>query len=118
MLRRTGALLLVTLTFSGCAQYRLASLEDVEIPNYEPRPVLIPSTCEPLIERAATLGMSALSETERAETLFCQQQMLLRAQEEEAASELLEAHSAAARFVLQAATVAVTAVIAILALVF
>ena len=97
---------------------RLASLEDVQIPNYEPRPVLIPATCEPLIQRAATQGMQTLSETERAEALFCQQQMLIRAQEEEAASELLEAHSEAARFVLQAATVAFTAVIAILAWVF
>jgi hypothetical protein len=118
MLRRIGLVLLIAGTFSGCAQYRLASLEDVEIPNYEPRPVLIPATCEALIERAATQGMANLSETERAEALFCQQQMLIRAQEEEAASELLEAHSEAARFVLQAATVAVTALIAILAWVF
>ena len=118
MLRRTGALLLVSLTFSSCAQYRLASLEDVEIPDYEPRPVLIPATCEPLIQRAATEGMAALSDTERAEALFCQQQMLIRAQEEEAASELLEAHSEAARFVLQAATVVLTGLIAFLAWMF
>ena len=118
MLRRTGALLLVTMAFGGCAQYRMASLSDIEIPSYEPRPVLIPANCEALIQHAATQGMSTMTETERAETLFCQQQMLIRAQEEEAASELLEAHAEAARFVLQAATVVLTGVIAILAWIF
>ncbi|MQA90288.1 MAG: hypothetical protein GEU90_08635 [Gemmatimonas sp.] len=112
------SVLFFVIVFSGCSQYRLASLEDVEFPSYEPRPVAIPANCEELIARAASEGMGLFTETEAREALFCQQQQLIRAQEEETAAERLESHAAAARFVLQSATVVVTATIAILAWVF
>jgi hypothetical protein len=118
MVPRFAVLLLLAAAMSACSQYRLASLQDVEIPNYDPRPVAVPATCEALISRAATDGMSRFSEAEARETNFCQQQMIIRAQEEEAAAKRLESHAAAARFGLQVATVAVTALIAILAWVF
>ena len=114
-MRRTAVLLLLAVAFSGCAQYRLASLQDMEIPNYDPRPVVIPETCEGLIARVAAEGMSRLSDAESREALFCQGQMLIRAQEEEAASRRLEAHAEAARFGLQLVTVTVTALVAVLA---
>ena len=103
---------------SGCSQYRLASLDEVEIPNYEPRPVLVPATCDALITRAANEGMSLFTETEAREALFCQQQQIIRAQEEEAAAARLEAHAAAARFALQTATFVIGGLVAILAWVF
>jgi hypothetical protein len=118
MVPRFAVLLLLAAAMSACSQYRLASLQDVEIPNYDPRPVAVPVTCEALIARAAADGMSRFSETETAETLFCQQQMIIRAQEEETAAKRLESHAEAARFGLQVATVAVTALVAVLAWVF
>jgi hypothetical protein len=118
MLRTITILLLVATVTGGCAQYRVASLQDVDIPNYEPRPVLVPATCEGLIQRAATDGMRNFTEAETREVLFCQQQMIIRTQEEEAAAKRLEAHAAAARFGLQMATFVITGVVAILAWVF
>jgi hypothetical protein len=118
MVRRIAVLLLGVMALSGCSQYRLASLQDVEIPNYDPRPVVIPESCEGLIARVAAEGMTRLSEAESREALFCQGQMLIRAQEEEAASRRLEAHAEAARFGLQVVTVTITALVAILAWVF
>ncbi len=118
MVPRFAVLLLLTVALSACSQYRLASLQDVEIPNYEPRPVAVPATCDALIARAAAEGMSRFSEVEARETNFCQQQMMLRTQEEEAAAKRLESHAAAARFGLQAATVAITVLIAALAWLF
>jgi len=118
MLRRSATFLLLAVSLSACAQYRMASLQDVEIPNYDPRFVLVPDTCEPLILRAGTEGMARMTEAERSETLYCQQQMLIRAQEEEAASKRLESHAEAARFVLQTATVVFTGLVAVLAWVF
>jgi hypothetical protein len=118
MPRLLTSLLLFFLAISGCSQYRLASLEDVEIPNYEPRPVLVPANCEELITRAANEGMSLFTETEAREALFCQQQQLIRAQEEEAAAKRLESHAEAARFVLQTVTVVITGTVAVLAWIF
>lgn len=118
MLRITAALLMMVAALNGCSQYRLASLQDVEVPNYEPRPVLIPPSCEGLIQRAGTEGMERFTDAEAREVIFCQQQMMIRAQEEEAASKRLEAHAAAARFALQTVGFVLTGVVAILAWVF
>jgi hypothetical protein len=117
-MRRIAALLSLLVCLTGCSQYRLASLQDVQIPNYEARIVLIPATCDTLITRAATAGMSRLTDVEGREVLFCQQQMIIRAQEEEAASKRLEAHAAAARFALQTAGFILGAAIAVLAWLF
>ena len=118
MPRYSVVALLAMLALAGCSQYRIASLQDVEIPNYEPRVVVVPATCEPLIRRAAAEGMSRFSESEAREVLFCQQQQIIRTQEEEAAAKRLEAHASAARFALQTATFLITSTIAILAWVF
>ena len=118
MFRIVAIFLLLTSTLGACAQYRLASLDSVSVPNYDPRPISIPATCEPLIERAAAQGMATFSETEARELLFCQQQQIIRAQEEEAAAARLEAHAAAARFALQTATFVIGGLIAVLAWVF
>ncbi len=118
MLRSAAILLLCVTTFSSCASYRLASLDSLQIPNYEPRPVAVPATCEALIARAAAEGMSGFSEVEAWELSFCQQQQIIRAQEEEAAAKRLEAHAEAARFVLQTATIVITGLVAVLAWVF
>ena len=96
----------------------MASLQDVEIPSYEPRLVLVPATCEALIQRAATQGMTGFTEAEAREVLFCQQQMIIRTQEEEAAAKRLESHAQAARFALQTATFLITGLVAVLAFVF
>lgn len=118
MYRISTLLVLSLFVLPACSQYRLASLQDVEIPNYEPRPVAVPQTCAPLIERAAAEGMSRFSDAEANEVLFCQQQQIIRAQEEEAAAKRLEAHAQAARFALQTATLVVTGLIATLAWIF
>ena len=118
MLRSAAILLLCVTTFSSCAHYRLASLDSLEIPNYEPRPVAVPATCEPLIARAAADGMNGFSEIEAWELSFCQQQQIIRAQEEEAAAKRLEAHAEAARFVLQTATIVITGLVAVIAWIF
>jgi hypothetical protein len=117
MLRSVALILLVALS-TACSQYRLASLQDVDIPNYEPRVVIIPPSCEGLIQRAVTEGMQNFSEAQSRELLFCQQQMIIRTQEEEAAAKRLEAHAAAARFGLQMATFVITGLVAVLAWVF
>src|SRR5687767_15393907 len=96
MLRYVSVLLLLTMSLSACSQYRLAIPQNVEIPNYEPRLVLVPENCLVLIERAATSGMALFSEAEAREVLFCQQQQIIRTQEEEAATKRLEAHAEAA----------------------
>lgn len=118
MLRQIAVLGLVALVATSCAQYRLASLDNVEIPNYEPRAVAVPATCEPLIQRAAQQGMQNFTEAEAREVLFCQQQQIIRTQEEEAAAKRLESHAEAARFVLQTAALLVTSTIAVLTWIF
>jgi hypothetical protein len=118
MLRRVAALLLLAGGLTSCTQYRLASLQDVDLPSYEPRVVVVPPVCEGLIQRAVTEGMGRFTEAETREVLFCQQQQIIRTQEEEAAAKRLEAHAAAARFALQTVTFLITGTIAILAWVF
>ncbi len=102
----------------GCFGYRLVRPEEIEIPSYEPREVLIPAECEPLIRRAATEGAARLTPGEANMLSFCQHQQLVRAQEEEAASRKLEAHAAAAGFALQVTTVVIGTTIAVLAWLF
>jgi hypothetical protein len=118
MLRTVAGFLLLVMASTACSQYRLASLQDVDFPTYEPRAVVVPPTCEGLIARAAAEGMARFSETETREVLFCQQQMIIRTQEEEAAAKRMEAHAAAARFALQTATFLLTGLVAVLAWVF
>jgi hypothetical protein len=109
---------ILLLPLSGCFGYRLVRPEEIEIPSYEPREVLIPAECQALIRRAATEGAARLSAGEANALSFCQHQQMIRAQEEEAAARKLEAHSAAASFALQATTVVIGAVIAVLTWVF
>jgi hypothetical protein len=106
--------LLVAFVLNGCAGYRLVRLDELDIPSYEPREVLIPTECTGLIQRAATDGMARMTDHERSTVAFCQQQQVLRALEEEAAARRLESHAAAARFALQLTTVVVGALVVIL----
>lgn len=116
--RWTAALLALLLLAAGCGNYRLVRMDEVTLPNYEPRPVPIPETCETLLRRAGEGGMRQFTEAEAREVTYCQQQQIIRAQEEEAAARRLEAHAAAAGFVLQVVTVTVGALIAVLAWLF
>ena len=118
MLRSIAALMLIAFATGACSHYRLASLDGVEFPNYEPRPVLVPAQCETLIDRAAREGMENFTEAEAREVLFCQQQQIIRTQEEEAAAKRLEAHAEAARFVFQTIALATTSTIALLTWLF
>ncbi|MDR0786558.1 MAG: hypothetical protein LBG44_01590 [Gemmatimonadota bacterium] len=118
MARKTAVALIAAMALTGCAQYQMANLSNVQIPSYDPRPVSVPPVCDALIEQVASMGMERMSESERSETIFCQGQMLIRAQEEEAAARRLQAHAETGRFALQLVTVTVTSMVAILAWVF
>jgi hypothetical protein len=98
--------------------YRLVPLDELALPSYEPREVLIPAECPSLVERAATEGLATLTETESRTVTFCQQQKVLRSLEEEAAARKLESHAAAARFALQLTTVVVGGLIVFLGWLF
>lgn len=115
---RSLLLLALLLPTGGCFGYRLIRPDEVPVPSYEPREVPVPADCEALVQRAARDGVDRLGEAEARRVEFCQHQQLLRAQEEEAASRKLEAHSAAAGLALQVTTVVVGAIIAVLAWVF
>lgn len=117
-LARLSAVLLLALPSSGCFGYRLVRPNEVEIPTYEPRPVAIPAECESLIQRAGTEGILGLQERQIQMLDFCQNQQLIRAQEEEAASRKLEAHAEVANFALRATVVAVGALVAVLSWAF
>lgn len=110
--------LVLLVSLSGCFGYRLVRPDEIEIPTYEPREVLIPAECDALIRRAATGGAARLSPGEATTLSFCQHQQMIRAQEEEAVARKLEAHSAAASFALQATTVVVGGLIAVLTWIF
>jgi len=114
---RSLLVLLLLAPLSGCFGYRLVRPNEIEVPSYEPREVLIPDECDALIRRAAE-DPGRLTQTESNTLSFCQHQHLIRAQEEEAASRKLEAHAAAAGFALQVATVVIGATIAVLAWIF
>jgi hypothetical protein len=116
--RRLLPVLLLAIAANGCMGYRLAHIDEIEMPSYEPREVLIPAECPGLIERAATEGMAALTEAEVRTVSFCQQQEVIRSLEEAAIAQKLEAHAAAARFALQLTTVAIGALIVFLGWVF
>lgn len=115
---RPFLVVLLLLPLSGCFGYRLVRPEEIEIPSYEPREVLIPAECESLVGRAATEGTIRFSAWEANMLSFCQHQQLIRAQEEEAVARKLEAHSAAASFALQVTTVAVGAIVAAITWIF
>jgi hypothetical protein len=114
----TVALVALLLVLSGCGPYRMMRPDEITVPDYAPRPVAVPATCDSLITRAANVGMTRFSENEARETAFCQQQQLIRAQEEEAASRKIEAHAEAASFALRLTVVTVGAVVAVLAWLF
>lgn len=101
----------------ACQGYRVVRPGDIQVPSYEARAVAIPAECDALVQQAAA-GVTTLSEAQSRSVEFCQNQHLLRAQEEEAASRKLEAHAQAASFALQLTTVVVGATVAILAWVF
>ena len=103
-------LLLLT---SGCFGYRLMRPEEIELPTYTPRVVAIPAQCEGMIARVAERGMVGMSDSDSKMVLFCQQQMMIRADEEELVERRIEAHARAADFALHAATVVLTATIAV-----
>lgn len=90
----------------------------VSMPSYEPRAVAIPAECDTLAQRAAASGVAQLSEAEFRTLTFCQHQQLIRAQEEEAASRRMDAHARAASVFLQAATLVVGTLIAVISWVF
>jgi hypothetical protein len=114
MAGRPALALLVALTLHGCMGYRLVTLDELQLPSYEPREVLIPAECEALIERAATEGLASLTETESRTVAFCQQQQIQRTLEEEAAARRLESHAAAARFALQLTTLVIGGLIVLI----
>ena len=120
MTTRIVSLLLLPLLFasSGCFGYRLVRPDEITVPSYDPRPVAVPVECDPLIQRAATQGLTQLSPAEADLVFFCQTQQLIRAQEEEAASRKLEAHAEAANFALRATVVVVGALVGVLSWVF
>lgn len=113
----TGALLLIVTT-TGCFGYRLVRPDEIEVPSYEPREVLIPERCDVLIGRAGTAGTENMSPEQVAMVSFCQNQQLIRAQEEEAVARKLEAHAEAASFALRLTTVVVGSLVAVIAWVF
>ena len=76
--------------------YGIEGPEEIEIPSYEPRVVVIPAECETLIGRAAARGMTDFTEREARMVDFCQQQQIIRSAEEEAAAKRLDAHARAA----------------------
>lgn len=115
---RSLLVLALLVSTSGCLGYRLIRPEEVQLPNYEPREVPIPADCDALVQRAARDGVDGLTEAVARRVNFCQHQQLLRAQEEESAARRLEAHASAATLALQVATVAIGALIAVLAWVF
>ena len=119
-MRPLRALLLLSLVLlsSACMGYRLMRPEEIEIPDYTPRAVAMPAQCEGLIARVAERGMTGLGASDSQMVLFCQQQQLIRAQEEEAADRKIEAHARAADFALHLATVAIGTTIAVLAWLF
>lgn len=115
---RSLLLVVLLLAQAGCFGYRLVRPEEIDLPSYEPREVPIPAECDALIRRAGTSDPGRLTEAEGRALSFCQNQQLIRAQEEEAAARRLEAHAQAANFALQVTTVVVGALIAVLAWVF
>lgn len=113
----TALVLALAAPLSGCASW-LASLDASDIPSYVPREVLIPESCSTLIQRAAEGEIGTFSDAEARELGFCQQQHLIRAQEEEAMARKIQAHSSAATFALRLTTVVIGGVVAVLAWVF
>jgi hypothetical protein len=117
-IRALPALVALALLSSGCFGYRLMRPEEIELPRYTPRDVPIPAECEGMILQAAQRGMAGMSESDARMVLFCQQQQIIRADEEEVVERRIEAHARAADFALHVATVVVTATIAVLAWAF
>jgi hypothetical protein len=115
---RSLLVLALLVSQAGCFGYRLVRPEEIDLPSYEPREVPIPAQCEPLLQRAGTTDPNGLTDAEARALTFCQNQQIIRAQEEEAAARRLEAHAQAANFALQVTTVVVGALIAILAWAF
>jgi hypothetical protein len=54
-------------------------------PATQPRPVAVPGNCEPLLLHAADVTTDDMSEADARRLLYCQNQHILRAEEEQAA---------------------------------
>lgn len=118
LVRSVATALVLVFVTGGCFGYRLIKPEEIEVPSYEPRPVMIPERCDTLIAVAAVQGMETMEPGEMGMVNFCQTQHLIRAQEEEAVARKLEAHAETANFALRLTTVVVGALIATIAWVF
>jgi hypothetical protein len=117
-LRMAAAALVVSVGSTGCFGYRLMRPEEIDVPSYEAREVLVPEQCDALVRRAATSGIEGMRRDEIDMIDFCQNQQILRSQEEEAVARKLEAHAQAASFALRLTTLVVGSLIAILAWAF
>lgn len=116
--RATACSIAVIVTTTGCFGYRVIRPDEIDVPTYEARPVVVPERCDTLVARAAAAGVEGMRPPEVDMIAFCQNQQILRAQEEEAAARKLEAHAEAASFALRLTTVIVGGLIAILAWAF
>lgn len=115
---RSVLLLPLLLPLGGCFGYRLVHPDEIEVPSYEPREVVVPAECERLIQQAGGGEIAAISETQSRMLSFCQHQQLIRAQEEEAVAAKLEAHAETARFGLQLVSFLVAGTVAVLTWIF
>lgn len=113
--RSAACALTVAVTSTGCFGYRLMRPEEIEVPSYEAREVIVPEQCDALVRRAAISGVQGMRQDEIDMIGFCQNQQILRSQEEEAVARKLEAHAEAASFALRLTTLVVGGLIAVLA---
>lgn len=120
MIRMSRRLLVLPLLLQlgGCFGYRLVRPDEVQVPSYEPREVLVPAECDRLIQRAGSGDVGALSEAQARMLTFCQHQQMIRAQEEEAVARKLEAHAQAAQFGLQVVSFVIAGTVAVLTWIF
>lgn len=118
IIRPAACALLLVVPTTGCFGYRLVRPDEIEVPSYEPREVLMPARCDVLMTQAGTAGTEAMSDEQVTMVNFCQNQQLIRSQEEEAVARKLEAHAEAASFALRLTTVVVGGLIAVIAWVF
>lgn len=113
--RSAACALIVAVTSTGCFGYRLMRPEEIDVPSYEAREVIVPEQCDALVRRAAISGVQGMRQDEIDMIGFCQNQQILRSQEEEAVARKLEAHAEAASFALRLTTLVVGGLIAVLA---
>lgn len=113
--RSAACALTVAVSSTGCFGYRLMRPGEIDVPSYEAREVIVPEECDALVRRAAISGVQGMRQDEIDMIGFCQNQQILRSQEEEAVARKLEAHAEAASFALRLTTLVVGGLIAVLA---